>query len=40
VPGGESYHQLHQRVVAQFEAIVSSGQTAAIVGHGGVLRSI
>jgi alpha-ribazole phosphatase len=40
VPGGESYQQLHDRVVAQFQDIVQTGQTSAIVGHGGVLRSV
>ena len=40
VPGGESYLQLHQRVVNRFEAIQAKGEIAAIVAHGGVLRSI
>ncbi len=40
VPGGESYQQLHERVVAKFVEISTIGKTSAIVGHGGVLRSI
>ena len=40
VPGGESYLQLHQRVITKFLEISSTGKTSAIVGHGGVLRSI
>jgi alpha-ribazole phosphatase len=40
VPGGESYQQLHDRVLAKFLEISSTGKTSAIVGHGGVLRSI
>ena len=40
VPAGESYLQLYNRVVHCFENIRSKGKTAAIVAHGGVLRSI
>lgn len=40
VPGGESYVQLHDRVIQCFENIRGEGKTAAIVAHGGVLRSI
>jgi alpha-ribazole phosphatase len=40
VPGGESYAQLHQRVVDRFNAICNNRETSAIVAHGGVLRSI
>lgn len=40
VPNGESYIHLYERVVSRFEAIVTAGQNAVIVAHGGVLRSI
>ncbi len=40
VPGGESYIQLFDRVVNSFERIKTEGKNAAIVAHGGVLRSI
>jgi alpha-ribazole phosphatase len=40
VPGGESYTDLHDRVVNQFNKIRQKGETAVIVAHGGVLRSI
>lgn len=40
VPGGESYTQLHERVVKRFEWISRQTPHAAIVAHGGVLRSI
>ena len=40
VPGGESYMQLHHRVVKRFESICAERNNAAIVAHGGVLRSI
>ncbi len=39
-PEGESYIDLHERVVAQFEKIRQQQQPAAIVAHGGVIRSI
>jgi alpha-ribazole phosphatase len=39
-PGGESYIDLHDRVVAQFEKIRQKQESAAIVAHGGVIRSI
>ncbi len=40
VPDGESYLDLYERVVSCFEQIRKEGKTAAIVAHGGVLRSI
>ena len=40
VPGGESYAELHQRVIDRFNIICNIGETAAIIAHGGVLRSI
>ncbi|HYH14648.1 MAG TPA: alpha-ribazole phosphatase [Flavisolibacter sp.] len=40
IPGGESYVQLHQRVVHFFEEVTKSYSSLAIVAHGGVLRSL
>jgi alpha-ribazole phosphatase len=40
VPQGESYLDLYHRVNAVFKNIVLQKQSAAIVAHGGVLRSI
>lgn len=40
IPGGESYVQLHARVVACFEKIISMPGPVAIIAHGGVIRSI
>lgn len=40
VPNGESYIQMHKRVVDRFEQIQEHPGPAAIVAHGGVLRSI
>jgi len=40
VSNGESYLQMHQRVVNRFEWISQQTQPAVIVAHGGVLRSI
>ncbi|HQS25325.1 MAG TPA: alpha-ribazole phosphatase [Sediminibacterium sp.] len=40
VPKGESYVDLHNRVVKRFNDIVSKQESAVIVAHGGVLRSI
>ena len=40
VPQGESYVDLHNRVVNRFNAIVAKQESAVIVAHGGVLRSI
>lgn len=40
VPKGESYVDLHNRVVNRFNEIVSKQESAVIVAHGGVLRSI
>ena len=40
VPNGESYVTLFNRVVEKFEEIRVKGETAVIVAHGGVLRSI
>ncbi|MBA4258067.1 MAG: alpha-ribazole phosphatase [Chitinophaga sp.] len=40
VPQGESYVDLHNRVVNRFKEIVEKQESAVIVAHGGVLRSI
>jgi alpha-ribazole phosphatase len=40
IPGGESYVQLHDRVVKCFERIAASSVPAVAVIHGGVIRSI
>lgn len=40
VPQGESYVDLHNRVVNRFKEIVDKQESAVIVAHGGVLRSI
>jgi alpha-ribazole phosphatase len=40
IPGGESYIDLYERVVGCFSQILSAGIPAAIVTHGGVIRSI
>ncbi|MFY8023812.1 MAG: alpha-ribazole phosphatase [Sediminibacterium sp.] len=40
VPQGESYVDLHNRVVNRFNKIVEKQESAVIVAHGGVLRSI
>lgn len=40
VPQGESYLQMHQRVVNQFNQISQQPKPVVIVAHGGVLRSI
>ena len=40
IPGGESYVQLYERVSRGFENISSENKTAAIITHGGVIRSI
>ncbi len=40
VPQGESYVDLHHRVVNRFNEIVEKKESAVIVAHGGVLRSI
>jgi alpha-ribazole phosphatase len=40
VPGGESYVQLYDRVVQTFNKINEQQMPAAIVTHGGVIRSI
>lgn len=40
VPQGESYVDLHDRVVNRFNEIVEKQESAVIVAHGGVLRSI
>ncbi|RXK59713.1 alpha-ribazole phosphatase [Lacibacter luteus] len=40
IPGGESYLDLLARTTAIFEKIVAQKEHAAIVSHGGVLRSI
>ena len=40
VPNGESYLQMHERVINRFEWICKQTKPAVIVAHGGVLRSI
>lgn len=40
IPGGESYVHLFARVTRCFDAVAASGQNAAIITHGGVIRSI
>ena len=40
VPNGESYVDLHDRVVNRFNEILAKQESAVIVAHGGVLRSI
>jgi len=40
VPNGESYLQMHSRVINRFHQIKNIGKPAAVVAHGGVLRSI
>ena len=40
VPEGESYLQMHDRVINQFQQIAQESKPAVIVAHGGVLRSI
>ncbi len=40
VPGGESYLQMHNRVINRFIDISQQSKPAVIVAHGGVLRSI
>jgi alpha-ribazole phosphatase len=40
VPGGESYTQMHDRVVDRFKHVAAQPAPAVIVAHGGVLRSI
>ncbi len=40
IPQGENYIDLYNRVATTFSAIVHQQQHAAIVAHGGVLRSI
>lgn len=40
IPGGESYLDLFERTTTMFESIAAKKETAAIVSHGGVLRSI
>lgn len=40
IPGGESYVQVFERVSRVFESVAASGGNAAIVTHGGVIRSI
>jgi alpha-ribazole phosphatase len=40
VPNGESYSQMHERVVNRFLWIAKQATPALIVAHGGVLRSI
>lgn len=40
IPGGESYIQMHSRVTQCFKKIIEGPKPAAIVTHGGVIRSI
>ncbi len=40
VPKGESYLQMHERVINRFQQIALESKPAVIVAHGGVLRSI
>jgi alpha-ribazole phosphatase len=40
IPGGESYTQMHSRVIKCFTRIIEGPQPVAIVAHGGVIRSI
>ena len=40
IPGGESYLDLYERTTKMFERIAARKENAAIVSHGGVLRSI
>lgn len=40
IPGGESYVQMHSRVTQCFTKIAEGSTPAAIVTHGGVIRSI
>ena len=40
VPKGESYTELYERTTRCFDDIIKANKTAAIVAHGGVLRSI
>lgn len=40
IPGGESYVHVFERVTRCFEAVAATGTDAAIVTHGGVIRSI
>ena len=40
IPGGESYLDLFARTTTIFQSIAAKKETAAIVSHGGVMRSI
>jgi len=40
IPGGESYVQMHSRVTQCFTHIAAAAKPAAIITHGGVIRSI
>ncbi len=40
VPGGESYWQMHKRVINAFTEVAGLPGVSVIVAHGGVLRSI
>ena len=40
IPGGESYIDLYARVTRCFDGIVEKNSGAAIITHGGVIRSI
>lgn len=40
IPGGENYTDLFERVVQTFEVISRQSTPAAVIAHGGVIRSI
>jgi alpha-ribazole phosphatase len=40
MPGGESYIDLYNRVIACYNHITTKAKPVAIVAHGGVIRSI
>ncbi len=40
IPGGENYVDVYERVVKRFELAAAGEHPAAIVAHGGVIRSI
>jgi alpha-ribazole phosphatase len=40
IPGGESYRDLYQRSVAFYKTVITAKQTAIIITHAGVIRSL
>jgi alpha-ribazole phosphatase len=40
IPGGENYVDLYERVISRFSRVAGGAHPAAIVAHGGVIRSI